>query len=115
MDPSQPPTFGALLKRHRIAAGLSQEALAERAGLSGQAISTLERGVKQRPYRETVRRLASALGLSAAEATRLEAAVPRRRGPPSAVRWGRAVAAADGPTEWQPGCGADRTTTPTRG
>ena len=29
-----PIPFGALVRRHRVAAGLSQEALAERAGLS---------------------------------------------------------------------------------
>ena len=35
--------FGALLKRLRLAAGLTQEALAERAGLSVKALSELER------------------------------------------------------------------------
>ena len=37
-DPPQPvqPTFGALLRQYRLAAGLSQEELAERAGLSVQ-------------------------------------------------------------------------------
>src|SRR5947209_16430817 len=39
-----PPTFGELLRRHRVAAGLSQEALAERTGLSVDAIGLLERG-----------------------------------------------------------------------
>jgi len=43
MDTDQSPTFGALLKRHRRAAGLSQEQLAERAGLTAQAISTVSR------------------------------------------------------------------------
>jgi transcriptional regulator with XRE-family HTH domain len=33
-----------LLKRFRVQAGLSQEALAERARMSGHAISSLERG-----------------------------------------------------------------------
>ena len=36
--------FGDLLRRYRLAAGLTQEALAERAGLSSDAVSTLERG-----------------------------------------------------------------------
>lgn len=36
--------FGALLKRYRLAAGLSQQALAERARLSARAISAYERG-----------------------------------------------------------------------
>lgn len=58
------PTFAELLKRHRIEAALSQEALAARAGLSVRAISDLERGVKKRPYLETVRLLADALDLT---------------------------------------------------
>jgi transcriptional regulator with XRE-family HTH domain len=36
--------FGALLKRHRLAAGITQEGLAERAGISARAVSDLERG-----------------------------------------------------------------------
>src|SRR6266542_2939646 len=36
--------FGARLKQLRLGAGLSQEALAERAGLSTDALSALERG-----------------------------------------------------------------------
>src|SRR5215510_1215825 len=50
-----------LVRRHRTAATLSQEALAERAGLSVRAISDLERGVRQVPRLETVRVLAAAL------------------------------------------------------
>jgi transcriptional regulator with XRE-family HTH domain len=52
-----------LLRRYREAAGLSQEELAERAGLSGRAISDLERGLRRSPYPSTVRRLAVALDL----------------------------------------------------
>jgi hypothetical protein len=33
------PTFGELLRRYRLAASISQERLAERAGLSVQALS----------------------------------------------------------------------------
>jgi transcriptional regulator with XRE-family HTH domain len=40
----EPTTFGALLKRSRMAAGLTQEALAERANLSTRAVSDLESG-----------------------------------------------------------------------
>lgn len=44
--PTEPQaTFGNLLRRARRSAGLTQEALAERAGLSARAISDLERGV----------------------------------------------------------------------
>ncbi len=59
--------FGALLRRHRIAANLSQEALAERAALNAVSISQLERGVRRTPRLETVRLLADALGLMDAE------------------------------------------------
>ena len=57
-------TFGALLRRFRDRAGLTHEALAERAGASAAAISALERGRRQHPYPDTVSRLAEALGLS---------------------------------------------------
>ena len=81
MDRDEPASFAALLRRFRIAAGLSQEALAERAGLSARAISDLERGARRAPYRETVRLLADALGLVATDREVLEAAVDRARGP----------------------------------
>jgi DNA-binding XRE family transcriptional regulator len=38
-------SFGELLRGHRLAAGLTQQALAERAGVSVEAVSTLERGL----------------------------------------------------------------------
>jgi predicted ATPase/DNA-binding XRE family transcriptional regulator len=57
------PGFGDLLRRHRTAAALSQEELAERAGVSVRALSDLERGVHRAPRLETVRMLAAALGL----------------------------------------------------
>jgi transcriptional regulator with XRE-family HTH domain len=56
-----------LLKRYRSAAGLTQEGLAERAGLSARGISDLERGVSRTHRADTVQRLATALGLSARE------------------------------------------------
>src|SRR5215218_7038723 len=59
------PGFGELLRRHRTAAALSQEELAERAGVSVRALSDLERGVHRAPRLETVRMLAEALGLGA--------------------------------------------------
>ena len=48
--------FGELLKRHRVAAGISQESLAERARISADAISTLERGTRRASHRETADR-----------------------------------------------------------
>jgi predicted ATPase/DNA-binding XRE family transcriptional regulator len=73
-QPSGTPTFAELLRHHRIAAALSQEALAERAGLSERAISDLERGVKTGPYLETVRSLADALNLTLPERVAFAAA-----------------------------------------
>ena len=57
MTASQTTTFGALLRRYRLAASRSQEALAERAGLSVAAISSLERDRRtpQRAWRCTGR------------------------------------------------------------
>lgn len=69
--------FGALLRHHRIAAGFSQEALAERAGISTNGISALERGYRRTPHRETLALLAAALSLSADERVRFEAAAVR--------------------------------------
>jgi predicted ATPase len=46
-------SIAALLKRWRTAAGLSQEELAERAGISAQAISAIERGSRRRPHART--------------------------------------------------------------
>ena len=67
MDNVPAASFAVLLRRHRIAIGLSQEALAERAGLSARAVSDLERGARRAPYRETVRLLVDALQLSDAD------------------------------------------------
>jgi predicted ATPase/DNA-binding XRE family transcriptional regulator len=52
-----------VLRRYRLAAGLSQESLAERAGISVRGLSDLERGLSRAPRVETLARLAQALGL----------------------------------------------------
>jgi transcriptional regulator with XRE-family HTH domain len=75
--------FGEQLQHYRRAAGLTQAALAERAGLSQEAIGALERGTRRAPHRETVALLAEALRLSSAERSVLEASVLRHRGPPA--------------------------------
>ena len=62
--------FSTLLRRYRVAAGLSQEALAERAGLSPQAVGAIERGERRVPRRETVAALAGALALNAEQVWR---------------------------------------------
>ncbi|HEV2457272.1 MAG TPA: helix-turn-helix transcriptional regulator, partial [Ktedonobacterales bacterium] len=58
-----PAPFGALLIRFRAAAGLTQEQLAARAGLSRNAIAALERGRRHTPRGATAALLADALGL----------------------------------------------------
>ncbi|HEX8035017.1 MAG TPA: tetratricopeptide repeat protein [Ktedonobacterales bacterium] len=78
-SPSSPPLFGVLLRGHRHAAGLTQAELAERAGLSWRGVISLERGERRSPHRDTVARLAAALGLSDTEhAALLAAARPTR-------------------------------------
>ncbi len=73
-------TLAALLQRHRTAAGLTQEELAQRARLSARAISDLERGLKRRPHAYTVQRLVAALELAGPDRDAFEA----RARPPAA-------------------------------
>src|SRR5215469_15115004 len=75
------PSFGQLLKQQRLLSGLTQEMLAESSGLGIRSIQGLERGETQ-PRRETLRRLAEALQLSAEQTSELQAAghpLPRHR------------------------------------
>jgi predicted ATPase/transcriptional regulator with XRE-family HTH domain len=55
--------FAASLRRLREQARLTQEELAERAGVSARTISDVERGLRGRVYADTANRLAAALGL----------------------------------------------------
>ncbi len=71
-------TFGAQLRHLREASGFTQETLAERAGLSVNAIGALERGDRRHPYPRTVSALADALGLTADQRAALTASIPRR-------------------------------------
>src|SRR5690606_20610944 len=75
---SDEPGFGHHLRQLREAAGYSQGALAERAGLSPNGISALERGERKRPYPDTLRRLAEALGLTEAQRAELAATLRSR-------------------------------------
>ena len=79
-----PAAFGARLRRHRLAAGLTQEALAERAGLSARGLQELERGAR-RPLPDTVGRLAGALALPPEAHAAFAAAAPRPRAAPGAL------------------------------
>jgi len=84
-------SFGVLLKSYRLAAGLSQEALAARASLSARTISDLERGIHGTPHTDTLELLSSALSLSSQQHALLQAAarpevaafVGAPQGPPS--------------------------------
>jgi predicted ATPase/DNA-binding XRE family transcriptional regulator len=78
-------TLATVLRSLRETRGLSQEELAQRAGLSTHAISALERGTRTRPYPHTLRALAGALDLSEADRSRLIAAVPVRARPARAA------------------------------
>jgi transcriptional regulator with XRE-family HTH domain len=78
--------FGDLLKRQRLSAGLTQQQLAERAGLSVKAVSALESGARRTPRRDTVALLAEALCLSPPERMRFEAAARGGRGAGAALQ-----------------------------
>lgn len=67
-------SFAAVLRDARLARGLSQEELAERAALSVQGVSALERGIRRRPYPATVVRLADALALAGEDRDEFEEA-----------------------------------------
>jgi transcriptional regulator with XRE-family HTH domain/tetratricopeptide (TPR) repeat protein len=71
------PTFGELLKQYRLAVGLTQAALGERAHVSERSISEMERGLRPFPYRYSIMKLARALQLSEAAAAQLQAAAKR--------------------------------------
>ncbi|MDP2771960.1 MAG: helix-turn-helix domain-containing protein, partial [Nocardioides sp.] len=77
--------FGERLRRQREAAGYSQEQLAQRAGLSANAIGALERGERKRPYPDTLRRLAEALGLDEESRASWSATLRPVAGEPPAV------------------------------
>jgi len=86
MTSSESPSFGALLRQFRLAAGLTQEALAERTVLSAKAISDLERDPIRRPRLTSVSMLVDALQLEPGErAALLAAARPGRSQEPSVV------------------------------
>src|SRR5262249_13947663 len=73
----------------RVAAGLTQEALAERSGLGVRSIQGLERG-ETHPRRETLRRMAGALGLTGEQLAAFEVAGQPPARPPMSSRRARA-------------------------
>src|SRR5437764_7895090 len=87
MASTSPVTFGDLLRRYRLAAGFTQEELAERAQVSPRAISDLERGARSRPWRGTIQLLGDALGLATSERVALEASARLPRAPVAVGSW----------------------------
>lgn len=79
------PSFSSLLRTLRRRAGLTQEEVAQRAGLSPRAIGDLERGLVRRPQRKTVELLIRALELPAAAANSLSEAARRPAQPVESV------------------------------
>jgi transcriptional regulator with XRE-family HTH domain len=75
--------FGDLLRRRRAVAGVTQEDLAGRTGLTPQAIGLLERGKRRHPHAYTVQKLAEALELEARELAEFQAAARRSPAPRS--------------------------------
>jgi transcriptional regulator with XRE-family HTH domain len=74
MAGSAVPGFGGLLRQLRADAGLTQEELAEAAGLSPRSISDLERGINLTARKDTARLLAEALSLAGQQRAEFEAA-----------------------------------------
>jgi len=83
--PEQPSvTFAELLRYLRNQVGLTQEELANKAGISTRSVSDLERGINLTARRDTARMLADALELSGQARTKFEAAA---RGRPIGDSW----------------------------
>lgn len=70
--------FARLLRSQRVAAGLTQQSLAERSGISIRSVSDLERVINERPHRDTALMLANGLGLAGAERERFLETARRR-------------------------------------
>ena len=75
-------TAGVLVRQWRAAAGLTQQELAARAGVSVGAVRDLEQGRVARPQARIVEQLAGALGLGSGQRTDLAAAAAGMAGRP---------------------------------
>ena len=73
------PGFAGLLRQLRAEAELTQEELAEAAGLSPRSVSDLERGINRTARKDTAELLGDALGLAGPVRT-LFVAAARGRG-----------------------------------
>jgi tetratricopeptide (TPR) repeat protein/transcriptional regulator with XRE-family HTH domain len=90
---AEPPAgFAGVLRGLRARTRLTQEELAEAAGLSPRTVSDLERGLASTPHKDTVRLLADALQLDGWTRVEFEA-LARGRVPPGRARGGGVAAA----------------------
>jgi CRP-like cAMP-binding protein len=96
MDQAAILTLGEVVRRFRSEARLSQEELAERAGLSPRTVSNIETGAAPCPRAITLSLLSEALGLDAAKKRHLFD-VARLRKLPSAATGSASFAEAMGP------------------
>lgn len=80
--------FGSTLKRFRLRAGLSQNALAKIVGINSSYLNRLESGEREAPTREVVTALARSLALTTEETDRLYASTGQL--PPSLQKLGPA-------------------------
>jgi transcriptional regulator with XRE-family HTH domain len=80
MKKKQDVAFGVRLKELRQAAGLSQRALADKAGLHQFGVAKIEQGLRS-PGWETVTALCDALGVSCDEFREGSRTPAERRGP----------------------------------
>jgi transcriptional regulator with XRE-family HTH domain len=94
-------SFADLLQQLRAEARLTQEELAEAAGLSPRSISDLERGVHRTARKDTALLLADALALAGQSRTLFVAAARGKLPAASAVTPSRSPA--DEPETWLPG------------
>ena len=77
--------LGDSLKKLRLATGMTQEELAERAGISARTVSDVERGLRAAVHRDTGHRLATALGLTDEERRAFDALAGARQASPLPV------------------------------
>jgi predicted ATPase/DNA-binding CsgD family transcriptional regulator/DNA-binding XRE family transcriptional regulator len=100
--------FGETLRHYRERAGLTQKALAERAGLSISAVSALEQGVRRRPYPHTVDLLAAVLSLGPDERAAFDMAASPAEDPAPPHSMLNAIAPATLPAPRTPLLGRER-------
>lgn len=86
LSSSGPSAVGVMLKRFRKAQRLTQQELADRAGIGIDTIGTLERGRRYVPHSDTIDKLIAALGLSSEDAGRFRVAGRIARKPPRAKK-----------------------------